>query len=240
MAVRAADAAPLAAVAASRAASADRRTSSLAFSASAAAVSAFSLALLAAVVARSEASTARSVCSRARALSRSTMATNCPMVAASWSRARAMCWPVSRYHCTSSAVPLRARFAYFFSSGPAVARLRTISTRLSSSLASYWPASRNFSSAWSVPALSAVLPSRLTLFPPLAMTLSVETRMSSVTEARKPSLTNADIASSPPPRAAPASLRTPWPPKPRYVNAVTRLSMRVAFGNCSARKVVIS
>lgn len=118
MALRAALAAPLAALAALRAAAADFCTSSLAAAASAAAFSAASLASWAAAWARSELSTARSVSACARLPSRSTTATSSSMVAASWSRARAMCWPVSRNHWTSDAVPLRARSAYLRTSDP--------------------------------------------------------------------------------------------------------------------------
>lgn len=138
MASRAASAAPFAALAAFRAAAPDFCTSFWAAVASAAAFSAASLAFPAAVSARAEASTARLVSLSARLPSRSTRATNSSMVADSWSRARAMCWPVSMNHSTSVAAPSSARLAYFCTSGPALNSMALTWTRVSSRRESYW------------------------------------------------------------------------------------------------------
>lgn len=139
-----------------RAAAPDLATSSRAASASAAAFSAASLAFSAASCAFSEATMARSEVSWARLPSRSTIATSCSMVALSWSRARAMYWPVVRNQLIADGEPSsRARWAYFFTSGEAVERMRRTSTRSSSWRAVIWLSSRNRDSASLLPSSSA-------------------------------------------------------------------------------------
>lgn len=99
---------------------------------------------------------------------------------ASWSRARAMCWPVSRNHSRSLSLPDSAREAYFCTSGPAWKESLEASTRMSSTRAGYSRSPRNDSSADWEPLFRAVLPSRLTALPPTAITVVVATRKSSI------------------------------------------------------------
>ncbi|EDX21430.1 hypothetical protein SSAG_01221 [Streptomyces sp. Mg1] len=86
----------------------------------------------------------------------------------------------------SEAVPDMAREAYFFTSGPAWKESLPTSTRMSSRRAVYCPSVRNVSSAAWVPAFRASFPARFTPFPPLAITMPVATRRSSVMAALKP------------------------------------------------------
>lgn len=240
MALRAASAAPFAADAALRAAAPDFCTSSLAAVASAAAFSAASFAFSAAVWARAEASTARFVCCSARLPSRTTTATSSSIVADSWSRARAMCCPVSMNHSTSDAVPLRARSAYLRTSGPACSSMVVTWDRASSRRALYWVSVRNVIRVGWVSAFRAAVPSRWTALSPVPDTMVVATRRSSRMAGLKPSFRKAAMAASPLSRAATASRRRPLPARSRLLMMATRLSCTVWYGSVSARKVWIS
>lgn len=238
MATLAESAAPFAASPALRAARSAAATSSWAALASAAAFSAASLAFAAASTARSAASSACCVIASACCPSRRATATSSWICVASWSRARAMCWPVSRNHSTSESVPDRAREAYFCTSGPACTVSLAASTRMSSRVAEYCPAVRKVSSASKVPVLRAVPPARFTALPPVAIAVVAATRRSSSRAVLNPPVRYAATAESPFPSAAVASRRTPFPPAASEVTMETRLSIARLRGEANGQEVL--